>query len=87
MRIPFCKKILHKKVKCVCVCENPNMSLQGIVIETILGRKNSVQGPLLLKLLFVSLKKMSPLIHQKEQGSSLVKFVNVLISLFNRIIL
>ena len=47
---------------CVCV-KNPNMSLQDIVIETILGRKNSVQGPLLLKLLFVSLKTISPLIH------------------------
>ena len=86
MRIPFCKKILHKKVKCVCV-KTPNVSVQDIVIETILGRKNSVQGPLLLKLLFVSLKIMSPLIHQKEQGSSLVKFVNVLISLFNQVIL
>ena len=31
--------------------------LQGIVFETILGRKNSVQGPLLLKLLFVCLKQ------------------------------
>ena len=66
MRIPFCKKILRKKVKCVCVCvcvKTPNMSLQDIVIETILGRKNSVQGPVLLKLLFVSLKRMSQLIH------------------------
>ena len=34
--------------------------LQDIVIETILGGKNSVQGPLLLKLLFVDLKTMSP---------------------------
>ena len=71
---------------CVCV-KTPNMPLQDIAIETILGRKNSVQGILLLKLLFVSLKTMSPLIHQKEQGSSLVKFVNVLISLFSRVIL
>ena len=31
--------------------------LQDIVIETMLGRKNSVQGPLLLKLLFVGLKQ------------------------------
>ena len=31
-------------------------SLQDIVIETILGGKNSVQGPLLLKLLIIGLK-------------------------------
>ena len=37
--------------------------LQDIVIETMLGRKNSVQGPLLLKLLFVGLETISPLIH------------------------
>ena len=39
------------------------VALQDIVIETILGGKNSVQGPLLLKLLFVGLKTMSPSIH------------------------
>ena len=37
--------------------------LQDIVFETILGEKNSVQGPPLLKLLFVGLKTMSPSIH------------------------
>ena len=36
------------------------IKLQYIVIETMLGGKNSVQGPLLLKLLFVVLKTMSP---------------------------
>ena len=40
-----------------------HFSLQDIVIERILGGKNSVLGPLLLKLLFASLKKMSPSIH------------------------
>ena len=39
--------------------------LQDIVIETMLGRKNSVQGPLLLKLLFVGLKTMSPFVTAK----------------------
>ena len=34
--------------------------LQDIVIETMLGGENSVQGPLLLKLLFVGFKTMSP---------------------------
>ena len=38
-------------------------SLQDIVIKTILGRKNRVQGPLLLKLLFVGLKTIPPSIH------------------------
>ena len=38
-------------------------SLQEIAIETILVWKNSVQGPFLLKLLFVGLKTMSPSIH------------------------
>ena len=37
----------------------PLIPLQDIVIETMLGRKNSVQGPLLLKFLFVGLKTMS----------------------------
>ena len=37
-------------------------SLQDIVIETILCGKNSVQGPLSLKLLFVGL------IHQKDNA-------------------
>ena len=36
-------------------------SLQDIVIKT--GVKNSVQDPLLLKLLFVGFKIMSPSIH------------------------
>ena len=31
-------------------------SLRDIVIEAILGRRNSVQGSLLLKLLFLALK-------------------------------
>ena len=39
--------------------------LQDIVIETMLGRKNSVQGPLLLKLLFVGLKTNVPICHSK----------------------
>ena len=39
--------------------------LQDIVIETMLGRKNRVQGPLLLKLLFVGLKTMSPFVTAK----------------------
>ena len=33
--------------------------LRDIVIETMLGRKNSLQGPLLLKLLFVGYKTLS----------------------------
>ena len=37
--------------------------LQDIVIQTILDGKNSVQGPILLKLLFVGFKTMSPSIH------------------------
>ena len=37
--------------------------LQDIVIVTILGGKNSVQGPLLLKLVFVGLKTMSLYVH------------------------
>ena len=36
------------------------LTLQDIVIVTMLGRKNSVQGPLLLKFLFVGAKTMSP---------------------------
>ena len=35
-------------------------TLQELVIETMLSEKNSIQGPLLLKLLFVGLKTMSP---------------------------
>ena len=34
--------------------------LLDIVIETLLGGKNSVQGPLLLNLLFVDIKTKSP---------------------------
>ena len=37
--------------------------LQDNGIETILGGKNSIQGPLLLKLLFVGLKRMPQSIH------------------------
>ena len=48
----------------VAYCFRNNVdSLQDIVIETILVRKNSIQGPLFLKLLFVDLKTMSPSIH------------------------
>ena len=41
-------------------------ALQNIVIETMLGRENSVQGPLFLKLLFVGLKTMSPSVTAKH---------------------
>ena len=37
--------------------------LQDIVNEIILGKKNSVQGPLLLQLLFAGLETMSQSIH------------------------
>ena len=37
--------------------------LQDIVIVTVLGGKNSVQGSLLLKLLLIGLKTMSPSVH------------------------
>ena len=40
-----------------------NAITRYIVIETFLGGKNIVQGPLLLKLLFVGLKTMSPSNH------------------------
>ena len=40
-----------------------DISLQDIAIETLLGRKNSVLGPLLFKSLFVGFKTMSPSIH------------------------
>ena len=40
------------------------ISLQDIVIETMLGGKNSIQGPLWLKLLFV-VKTMSPFVTTK----------------------
>ena len=67
-------------------------SLQHIVTETILGRKNSVQGPLLLKLLFLGLKTMSPSIHYKDntarnKEAHWLIFDNALISLFNSVIL
>ena len=43
-------------------------SLQDIVIEIKLGRKNSVQGPVLLKLLFVCLKTMSLSVKAKQSA-------------------
>ena len=44
------------------------LSLQDIVIETMLGRKNSVQGPLMLNILFVGLKTMSPSVTAKHSA-------------------
>ena len=41
-------------------------SLQDIVIERVLGGENSLQGPLLLTLLFVGLKTMSPSVTAKH---------------------
>ena len=41
------------------------ITLQDIAIETMLGRKHSVQDPLLLKLLFLGLKTMSPSVTAK----------------------
>ena len=80
------KIILKTKLKL------PDVTLQEFVIESILGGKNSVQGPLLLKLLIVSLITMSPSIHRKENTARnkevrLLSFYNVLVSLFNRVIL
>ena len=45
---------------------NFSSTLQDIVIETMLGGKSSVQGPFLLKLLFVGLKTMSPSVTAKH---------------------
>ena len=41
-------------------------SLEDIVVKRMLGGKNSVQGPLVLKLLFVGLKTMSPSVTEKH---------------------
>ena len=67
---------------CHCLCDITLSSnaLQDIAIETISDRKNSVQGPLLLKLLFVSLKNNVSIYslkgqYCKEQWSSLAKFL------------
>ena len=43
-------------------------SLKDIEIERMLGGKNSVQGPLLLKLLFAGLKTMPPLVTAKHHA-------------------
>ena len=45
------------------------MALQDIVIETIFGGKNSVQGPPWLNVLFAGLKTMSPSIHKKDNSA------------------
>ena len=66
--------------------------LRDMTIETILGRKNIVQYPLLLKLLIVGLKTVSPSIHSKDNTARnkeghWLSFYNVLVSLFNWVIL
>ena len=71
---------------------NTEYALQDVVIERMLGGKNYVQGPLLLKLLFVGLKTMSPSILWKDntarnKGAHWLSFCNVLLSLFNWVIL
>ena len=44
------------------------LPLQDIVIETMLSRKNSVKSPLMLNLLFVDLKTMSPSVTAKHSA-------------------
>ena len=48
------------------IMSNSGVKKNYIVIETMLDRENSVQGPLLLKLPFVGLKKMSPSVTVKH---------------------
>ena len=56
---------MFKRVNVLKDCKS-SWSLQEIVIETMLGGENSVQGPLLLKLLVVGLEKMSSFITAKH---------------------
>ena len=69
------------------------ISLQDTVLKTILGGRNSVQGPFLLKSLFVGLKTMSPSIHYKynntarSQEAYWLSLYHMLVSLNNRVIL
>ena len=56
-------------------------SLQDIVTETILGGENSVQGPLLLTLLFVGLDTMSPSVTAKHHTHCYIHCVPFKISI------
>ena len=68
-------------------------TLQDIVNGTMLGGKNSVEVSLLFKLLFVGLKTMSPSATAKDPAHYSIHCVpfkvsnNVLVSLFNQVIL
>ena len=72
----FCPSVMHfiaKKIRWfrhVFLCRNikyfSHITLQDIVIETMLGRKNSVQGPRLLKSLFIGFKTISPSVTAKH---------------------
>ena len=61
---------------------NSSCHLQIIEIERMLGQQCSVQGPLLLKLLFVGLKTMSPSVTAKHRPLQI--FHIVLVLLFNQ---
>ena len=54
--------------------------LQDIVIEIILGGKNSVQGPLLLKLLLLALKQC---LHLSQQNALHIVIFTVFPSKFS----
>ena len=58
-----------------CTCIILNKTLQDIVIETTLGGKNSTQGPLLVKLLCVGLKRCLHLSQQNTRGPFKVSII------------